>query len=617
MIEDLTTGESATRTVFATTSTATAKGWSAEWVVERFQTDGSPVLFVGFDQVRFAGCVAEAPYGEHGVEGATIYDLSRHNASINSAPGAWVPFTGLDIKVAEWEPIVEGRIIFGGTHRYMYCCRWTDGARGKVDKVRVDCRAQQRMIENDRYEQALASVGLMSIYRLFDGLPKCDRVKTVLLPPHANLTEISAGLDLLWRNDLDPAKVVLGLGFYGRSFTLKDPSCNIPGCPFINETGLGTTSGGADPGKCTGTSGMLSNYEISRVIDAYSPDVIHDEEAGVNWITWNSNQWVSFDNAVTLIPKREMANSLCLAGTLAWALDLGGLGTMSAPANLDPNAGMGGVRPDGSDSGSGDVYIGPEIYEGNSTVNCVPPCNLIFPPSTLPTPTTIVFPPYTTSLEIAWPTTTITTLDDGTVTTSTEYLRNLTTTTLTIPPVTTDKIDWWNLNLTSSTSKTTFTLQSSILPPPFYITNSPEAARSRGITPPPFPWSTITHPSEESLPTLTFIEGPPSPTCLTGCGHKCHIFCEGVCERDCSGGGSDFYDPDDPDPPTKPGCRGPDCHNVGYVLGPNVGSLLAAARTVTRMAIVLVPSARPLDALGPTVVATEDALGSTAFHLDV
>lgn len=34
---------------------------------------------------------------------------------------------------------------------------------------------------------------------------------------HTNLTEIKQSLDLLWRNNIDPAKVNLGLGFYGRS----------------------------------------------------------------------------------------------------------------------------------------------------------------------------------------------------------------------------------------------------------------------------------------------------------------------------------------------------------------------------------------------------------------
>ena len=49
---------------------------------------------------------------------------------------------------------------------------------------------------------------------------------------HTNLTEIKQTLDLFWRNNINPDKIVLGIGFYGRSFTLSDPSCKSAGCPF-------------------------------------------------------------------------------------------------------------------------------------------------------------------------------------------------------------------------------------------------------------------------------------------------------------------------------------------------------------------------------------------------
>ena len=56
---------------------------------------------------------------------------------------------------------------------------------------------------------------------------------------HTNLTEIKQALDLFWRNDVPAEKVNLGLGFYGRSFQLANPSCSTPGCLF---------KGGAAPG---------------------------------------------------------------------------------------------------------------------------------------------------------------------------------------------------------------------------------------------------------------------------------------------------------------------------------------------------------------------------------
>jgi GH18 family chitinase len=37
---------------------------------------------------------------------------------------------------------------------------------------------------------------------------------------HTNLTEIDLALELLWRNNINPARVVMGLGFYGRSISM-------------------------------------------------------------------------------------------------------------------------------------------------------------------------------------------------------------------------------------------------------------------------------------------------------------------------------------------------------------------------------------------------------------
>ncbi|KAJ6084470.1 hypothetical protein N7486_011270 [Penicillium sp. IBT 16267x] len=76
IVENLTTGESATQAVSAPKSTATLAGRSVEWVVEDFSTEGNPVDFVGFGDVQFHGCVAEDSVGGmHGTEGTTIYDL--------------------------------------------------------------------------------------------------------------------------------------------------------------------------------------------------------------------------------------------------------------------------------------------------------------------------------------------------------------------------------------------------------------------------------------------------------------------------------------------------------------------------------------------------------------
>ena len=129
---------------------------------------------------------------------------------------------------------------------------------------------------------------------------------------HTNLTEIKLALDLYWRNSIDPSKLNLGLGFYGRSFQLSDPSCSSPGCLF---------KGGAAPGVCTDNSGTLSYREIMQVIDGNGLSPYYDKENAVKYITWNSDQWVSYDDQDTFQQKIKFSNDLGLGGILIWSLD--------------------------------------------------------------------------------------------------------------------------------------------------------------------------------------------------------------------------------------------------------------------------------------------------------
>ncbi|KAK3897848.1 glycoside hydrolase superfamily [Staphylotrichum tortipilum] len=129
---------------------------------------------------------------------------------------------------------------------------------------------------------------------------------------HTNLTEIQLGLELLWRNNINPGRVVMGLGFYGRSFTMKSSSCMHSGCEFTD---------GASGGTCTSTPGVLSAAEINTII-ANGATVTTDQAAAVKIVTWDSNQWVSFDDAQTLKMKLDYANLRCLGGTMIWAIDL-------------------------------------------------------------------------------------------------------------------------------------------------------------------------------------------------------------------------------------------------------------------------------------------------------
>ncbi|KAI1115462.1 glycoside hydrolase [Nemania sp. NC0429] len=159
---------------------------------------------------------------------------------------------------------------------------------------------------------------------------------SAVVQAHTNLTGIDQAMDLLWRNKIPSNKVVMGLGFYGRSFTLQDPSCQTPGCPFRG----GKTNGGAKPGPCTDTSGILSAAEIQDIISSKAITPVLDKEAAVKYMSWDNDQWVSYDDDETFRMKLDYANSLCLAGTMVWALDLDAVGTDRSIDNLFTSGGV-------------------------------------------------------------------------------------------------------------------------------------------------------------------------------------------------------------------------------------------------------------------------------------
>ncbi|KAL1589378.1 hypothetical protein WHR41_02173 [Cladosporium halotolerans] len=137
---------------------------------------------------------------------------------------------------------------------------------------------------------------------------------------HTNLTEIKSAVELFWRAKIPPSKLVLGFGFYGRSFTLSNPSCTEPGCPF---------SGALDPGPCTDEGGILGFYEIEEILKQAKGqgksggiDIIHDKASAVKYFVFDHDQWVSYDDKDTFKQKVEWANDIGFGGAMIWASDL-------------------------------------------------------------------------------------------------------------------------------------------------------------------------------------------------------------------------------------------------------------------------------------------------------
>ncbi|KAL1849085.1 hypothetical protein Plec18170_007744 [Paecilomyces lecythidis] len=162
---------------------------------------------------------------------------------------------------------------------------------------------------------------------------------------------------------------------------------------------------------------------------------------------------------------------------------------------------MDGANTDGGSDGTGDFFVGSEIFAPHSnTVTGVGPINMVFPPSTLKNPTTLYPGPFITSLEIAHPMTTTITAH-GTVTVTTTMTRVIETTTIPLAPITLGAIPWWNWNITShnKTNESTVLFPSIEIGPVAISDNfsafnismaSPTTTSNRTIIVPPWPWST-------------------------------------------------------------------------------------------------------------------------------
>lgn len=131
------------------------------------------------------------------------------------------------------------------------------------------------------------------------------------LEGHTNITEIDTGLDLLWRNNINPANVVMGMAFYGRSFTMADVGCYIPNgiCQF-------STAGVA--GDCSATAGILLYAEVVSRNTSLNSKTYYDPTSTVKYTTYQYNQWISYDDEQSWFDKKTFLSNRGLSGLMIW-----------------------------------------------------------------------------------------------------------------------------------------------------------------------------------------------------------------------------------------------------------------------------------------------------------
>jgi len=109
-------------------------------------------------------------------------------------------------------------------------------------------------------------------------------------------------------------KIVMGIPFYGRTFTLQDINLRDKGA---------LTKGSGFSGPYTREDGFLGYNEICKELKMTSDDLwteVWDNDASVPYI-YNGNRWVSYDDHRSVAIKTRFAHDQGLAGAMVWAID--------------------------------------------------------------------------------------------------------------------------------------------------------------------------------------------------------------------------------------------------------------------------------------------------------
>ncbi|XP_011688020.1 PREDICTED: chitinase-3-like protein 1 [Wasmannia auropunctata] len=112
-------------------------------------------------------------------------------------------------------------------------------------------------------------------------------------------------------NGCPPEKLILGVPFYGRAFTLADKSKNGLGAP---------TTGPASAGPYTREAGFYGYNEICEFFKQGGWTVVRQEEHRTPY-AYKGDQWVGYDDVTSLTEKTAYINSLNLGGAMLWSIE--------------------------------------------------------------------------------------------------------------------------------------------------------------------------------------------------------------------------------------------------------------------------------------------------------
>lgn len=125
----------------------------------------------------------------------------------------------------------------------------------------------------------------------------------------ASSYNVDVAVKLLMRKGAAAEKIMLGIPTYGRTFTLSS-----------SQTFVGATaSGGGTRGHFTNEDGFLAYYEVCDFNSRAQVERIEEQKVPYSY---KGNQWVGFEDMISVKKKVQYMKNSHLGGIVIWTLDL-------------------------------------------------------------------------------------------------------------------------------------------------------------------------------------------------------------------------------------------------------------------------------------------------------